>query len=615
MAPDATAPRLLKEDTTSLVAPARFFVSLAAISALAVGQIAPAFAEPLSKADYEACQARDEQGFRTAVAAITSQALRRGIANIDYLAIVGDAWRRGGMGDIVDKRIDAAVDEVAQETSWSNLLQSLANQQKAQELATAVAERVYRSDAMKNALQQLATDVGRDVGKQIEFASQDAAEPTLACLKAFVDTRYGSTVARAVTGEAGKEVGLNTEEAAAKIRPGAVLSESAGGIAGAVVLLMRRQLANMAERVGARLVGSVLARVVSVAAGGIGIVLIAKDIWDLRHGVLPIIATEMKSTENKQKVQEELANTFKEQIAAHVDEIGAATADRVLDVWRNFRSAHAAALDLSERNPQFKTFLDSLQPQTLPRLDEVVSLVLAAEGETGLIKRLKDGSLNEAVNVLPAPAMEIARQTRSIDLALKWSALAGSDLPKVVELGLYQRTTPEKLTPAALKRILSLDDRVAALRIAGLDAGARDMLFELNDDELKRLAHSLTEDELETLSRYLTGLQKEPREAVLRAVAANPARMQDLASDRVRVAVVASADQTAAVGMMLRSGGALDAGAIMSDLQLVADGRVSPVLVWEKHPAVIVAAFVLALVLLLMLRRLLFSRRRGQAAA
>ena len=134
--------------------------------------------------------------------------------------------------------------------------------------------------------------------------------------------------------------------------------------------------------------------------------------------MLPIIATEMKSKENKDKVQDELANTFTEQIAGHVHEIAAATADRVVDVWRNFRSAHAQALDLAVRNPQFEAFLDSLQPQTLPRLDEVVSLVRAAEGEAGLIKRLRDGTLNEAVNVLPAPAMEIARQTRSIDTAL-----------------------------------------------------------------------------------------------------------------------------------------------------------------------------------------------------
>ena len=92
------------------------------------------------------------------------------------------------------------------------------------------------------------------------------------------------------------------------------------------------------------------------------------------------------------------------------------------------------ALDLAERNERFKAFLDQLKPEALPRLDEVVSLVRGAEGEAGLLKRLDDGTLNEAVNVLPPPAMEIARETRSIDTALKWTALAGSQLPKVVEL-------------------------------------------------------------------------------------------------------------------------------------------------------------------------------------
>jgi hypothetical protein len=50
-------------------------------------------------------------------------------------------------------------------------------------------------------------------------------------------------------------------------------------------------------------------------------------------------------------------------------------------------------------------------------------------------------------------------------------------------------------------------------------------------------------------------------------------------------------------------------------VQLVADGRVSPVLLWEKHPALIVAAALAALVLLLMLHRLLFARRRPRAVA
>jgi hypothetical protein len=598
-----------------LLAYVRCLISFLVAFAIAAGQVSPSFAQPLSKADYEACQARDEASFKTAIQAISVRALQAGIANVDYRAAVGDQWRRIGMDKIVDDRVDLAIEEVRQETSWGNLLQSLANQQKAQELATAVAERVYRSDAIKSALEQLAIGVGNEVGKQMEFASQDAAEPALACLKAFVGARYGETASRAVVGDAGKEIALDPSKGAAEMSPGAVLRESSGGIAGAAVLLMRRQLANMAARVGQRLVGSVLARLVSVVAGGIGLVLIAKDIWDLRNGVLPIIATEMKSKENKDKVQEELAKTFAEQISGHIQEIGAATADRVIEIWRDFRSAHAEALALAERNPKFKAFVDSLAPAALPRLDEVVALLLASEGEAGILRRLNDGTLGTAINTLPAPAMDIARETRSIDAGLKWSALAGEDLTKVVELSLYRRTEPDQLSRASLQRLLALDDPLAIVRLASIDRGARDTLFELQDTDLKNLSRSLTEDELSSLSRYLTGLQKEPREYVLRTVAANPARIHSLSSERVRQAVVASADQSAAVSMMLRKGGAFDPAVIAEDLRLVADGRVSPILLWEKHPVVIVGLFFLALLLLLLLRRLLFARPRTRAAA
>ena len=244
-----------------------------------------------------------------------------------------------------------------------------------------------------------------------------------------------------------------------------------------------------------------------------------------------------------------------------------------------------------------------------------MALLLAGEGEAGILRRLDDGTLSTAINTLPAPAMDIARETRSIDAGLKWSALAGSDLPKVVELSLYRRTAPDQLSRASLQRLLALEDQLAIVRLASIDRGARDTLFELPDADLKNLARSLTEDELSSLSRYLTGLQKEPRERVLQAVAANPARIHSLSSERVRQAVVASTDQSAAVAMMLRSGGGFDPGAITQDVRLVADGRVSPILLWEKHPVVIVGLLFLALLVLLLLRRLLFTRPRSKAVA
>ena len=600
----------------SLVGRARSLISCSVVFALAATQVAPAFAtEALTKSEYEACQAREEPAFHAAIEAISIRALKTGIANVDFRAIVGDEWRRGGLDEIVDNRVDLAVEEVRQETSWANLLESLASQQKAQDLATAVAERVYRSDAMKTALETLAIGVGKEIGKQIQFATEDAAEPTLACLKAFVGARYGTTVARAVAGDANKGNTFDPDSATAQVSPGAVLRQSGAGIAGAAILIMRRQLANMARRVGQRIVGAVLARVVSVVAGGVGLVLIAKDIWDLRHGVLPIIATEMKSEDSKEKVQDELAKTFAEQISAHVNEIGDATADRVVDIWREFRNAHAQALELAARNDQFKSFIDTQPPEKLARLDEVVSLVIASEGKAGLLKRLNDGTLNEAVNELPAPALQIARETRSIDTGLKWYALAGDQIVQVVDLDIYRRTTPDKLTKASLQRILALNDRLAITRLVGIDRDARNTLFELPPAELTSLARSLTEDELATLARYLTGLRKEPRERVLRTVAADPTKMQSLSSERVRIAVVASADQTAAVTMMLRQDATLNPKAIVEDVGLVTGRRVSPILLWEKHPVVIVAGLVVVLILLLMLRRLLFAGRRTKQAA
>ena len=63
-------------------------------------------AAPITRAEYEACQARDEQGFRRAVEALTLKGLETGLANLDYRAIVADEWRRGNLDDIIDRQVD-----------------------------------------------------------------------------------------------------------------------------------------------------------------------------------------------------------------------------------------------------------------------------------------------------------------------------------------------------------------------------------------------------------------------------------------------------------------------------------------------------------------------------
>lgn len=561
----------------------------------------------LSRAQYEECQGRDEAGLKSAISAISAEALRAGVKSVDFKALVAEQWRKSGLDDVIDKRVDVAIEEVRTETSWSELLQSLAKPETSQKLATTVAERVYRSDAVKAAIESMAAGVANDVGETIEFASAEASSPLLECLKAFLGPRYGSAIAEAVAGDANKSLALDPQRGAGDVSVGAVLKESGGGIAGATLLVVRRQLANLATRVGQRLVGSVLSRLVSVAAGGVGLVLIAKDIWELRNGVLPIIATEMKSKATKEKVQEEIATSLSQQINDHLGDIAAASADHVVEIWQAFKRAHAVVLRIAESNDGFRTFLNAAKPDALVRLDEIVALVVAAEGEESVIKRLNDGSLNVAVHQMPEAAMGIARDTKSVAEALDWTALAASELATVLDLELHRRAKAADFTATSFRQLLALGDRTAIQRLAAAPREARETLLSLGTADLASLAKSLSDEELTSLAGYLSGLTEAPRARVLRAIAAQPAKMRVLASESVRNAIISSADQSAAADMMLRDSG-VSPRQLYDDAAAAWSGRINPWLIWHKHPIGVVGVLLFFALLIAWLGRLFRPR-------
>jgi nitrogen regulatory protein PII-like uncharacterized protein len=380
--------------------------------------------------------------------------LEKGLAGLDARGIVADEWRRGGLDQIIAREVDAAIEAVKDESSWGRLIESIVNPETARALATPVAERVFRSDALKRAMEELAVGVGREVGRRIELATGDAAQPAARCIEAYLGPRYGSTIAKVVAASGAREFAVDPAKAQATVTPGAVLAEGSGAIAGVVMVIVRREIALIANRIGQRLIGVALGRVVSSVVGGIGVVLIAKDVWDFRHGVMPIIAEEMKSPDTRAKVQAELAKSISEQLGDHSREIGSKTADRVVEIWHEFRRAHAKVVELTEREPAFKRLAESISPERVPRLDEAVAMILASEGEAGITRRLADGTLHQAVEKLPAAGFDIARDLRSLDQALKWVALAGDLLPRVAEDELHRRGAPETFTRGSLARLV-----------------------------------------------------------------------------------------------------------------------------------------------------------------
>jgi hypothetical protein len=85
--------------------------------------------------------------------------------------------------------------------------------------------------------------------------------------------------------------------------------------------------------------------------------------------------------------------------------------------------------------------------------------------------------------------------------------------------------------------------------------------------------------------------------------------LAEWAKPAVRDAVIASADQLAAVGMMLESSAVPNPSVVLAHTQLVLDGRIAPRLLWEKHAFAVMIAAVLCLLCALLLWRLLVGSR------
>jgi len=594
----------------------RQWVSGATALSVVIAMAAPSFAVEAQSGKAAGplpanCQVADEENFRAAIDSLTLAAISKGLEGVDFPALVNASWRQTGADLALDQRVTKSVAEIQEETSWATILQSLASRETAQALATAVAERTYRSEEMNKAIEAIAADVGKQISGRIELATLDAAAPAVACVRAFLGPRYGASITMLVADDTGKAFQQTAAVGSAAVSNTDLAIQSKELIAGAVVLVARRALSNLAKRIGQRVVGAVLGKIVSVVAGGIGLVLIAKDIWDMRSGILPIIDGEMRSDETKGKVKAEIAAAIGEQLQTHLKDISSGTAEHILDVWHEFKAAHAKVLELAEKQPAFKSFMDTVSVVQLPRVDRVVALVLASEGEPGVAKRLGDGTLDEAAKRLPDAVLDIATDTRSLDEAIGWQQLAGSEIGKVSANELHRIAKPKDFTADSLKRLLSLDDKFAVTRIGALPRDLREAVGGLTPERQRVLSRSLGTDEFNLFAGYVQGLKRNAAVRLISAVADDPSRMKQFSQSTLQQAVLNSRDQEAAVGLMLRDGSLFNLAALQQDVDLVTSGDVSPLLLWYKHTAAVSTGLGGSALLLLMLFRLFGGRRRG----
>ena len=584
----------------------------AAIANLVAQAPRAAFAQSPVVVTVNECRNLSDTDVRDRIHDLASTSLTAELTAIDYPALVNTYWAKAGVDARIDHEIDEAVAAVRSDTTWADRAYSTVSRSSAARYATAVADKAYNSEGFKDALNEVATGVAREAGDKIEKATARISNPIIACVQTALQSRYGNAIASVFAQESEKNLEANTGQAPVKIDTSTLALNNAASISGMVLIVTRRVIGQVVKSVGTRIAGIVASDIVSSVAGLVGLALIAKNIYDAGDGVFPIIAEQMKSDETKLHVKEEIGKTIQADISEQVGAIAQETSERLYAAWLDFKQRYNRLLALSEKHPAFAEFLKDRRLDQLRKLSQIVDILYGTEGEQKVLQRVANGSLNKALLDLSDAGLVIAEEQKSIDKALRWTAIAGRDLPRVVDLGVYRWLPVEGLTSENLQKILSINDKIAVSRIANLDPQARDFILSLPGGQMHELARRLNDRQLAAFADYERNLEPAAGRRLLRAVAEDPAVMMELTGEGLRDAILKSRDQLAALNMIIHDDASLtslfDYTRIFKDAELVQNGVVSFRVFWERYWAAILLGAFLLLVLLSWLRRLLFGR-------
>ena len=572
-----------------------------------------AFAQSPAVVTVDECRNLSDTDVRDRIRDLASTSLKSELTAIDYPALVSTYWAKADVNARIDREIDAAIAAVRGDTSWADRAYSTVSSSSAARYATAVADKAYNSEGFKDALNEVATGVAKDAGARIEKATANISNPVIACVQTALQSRYGDAIAAVFAKESEKNLEANAGQPPVKIDTSDLVASNAASISGMILVVTRRVIAKVVQSVGTRIAGVVASRIVSSVAGLVGLALIAKDIYDAGDGVFPIIAERMKSDETKLLIKDEIGKTIQTDIGQQVGAIAQETSERLYAAWLDFKQKYNRLLALSEKHPAFAEFLKDRRLDQLGRLARIVDILYGTEGEQKVLQRVADGSLNKALLDLTDAGLVIAEEQHSIEKALRWTSVAGRDLPRVVDLGVYRWLPVEGLTSENLQKILSINDRIAVARIANLDPKARDFVLSLPGDQMREFARRLNDGQLAAFADYERNLEPGAARRLLRAVVDDPSVMQGLTAQGLREAILRSRDQVAALNMIIHDDASLtslfDYTRTFKDAELVKNGVVSFRVFWERFWAAILLGAFLLLVILSWLRRLLFGSR------
>lgn len=472
---------------------------------------------PLQEYTYAECSRADEAAVEAEMSALAHAILVEESSALAIDSLVATIWRDTDADATFNAAVDAGIARVQAEEDYWGRLWSGWSAEKAEELASQVAIYAFEDAAFQAKLEEISTALAAGLVVELESAAARSASSALLCLQSYVGDQYSTTLFTAfeqsVSQELEAELDLSNADAAT-ISP---LDMHTKGLAGVGVIvatqITRRVAQSLAQKITGRLAGKIAGRVlgrlgssvIPYVGWAVGVGLLVWDLVEGSQGALPTIRDALQAEEVKQEVRVEIAAAVREGIAAEVETMASTLALTLVGQWQTFCTNNGDVCQLAAENSTFRTLLNNMPVTDLTRLVQLIGFFQAELEATQLATALDDGTLAKLVAAPPAADVILA-WSGSPATTMAWVELAGADLPRVVELQLYETIVPLQMTRLSLAALLAIDDNAIIHKLRVLPVEQLLVLLQLPTADLKQVVAITTPDELSWFADYLATL-------------------------------------------------------------------------------------------------------------
>ena len=525
-----------------------------------------------------------EEDLRREIADGARASMRAAAKEVDYTELVNDSWQAIRFDPKFARIVDAQIAILRQDRAYLERLLDGNIPSRAEEMAKKTADAVFSSPEFKALQTELQDEIGRRMEPLVADADIAAQSRAADCVRVFLGRRYASTVSAVFSAEA-RDAELKPNINVGSAGTTAAFS-LAGIVAGMLTIVFRRLVRRIVAAVVRRLAGAIAARLAAWASVVLGAALLVYELVAGADGVFPVIRDELTSPKTKTVIQkslvEELDKIAPEQLDGRAEEI----ASTMIIRWREFRANHRAVLDLAEREPKFRKFVEEQPPDAFERLSVVVGAIKSVPpgGDAAVLEALELGVLDKAIrlpNVVRLSETWTPLGVSVVDL-VAWRDRTGDRFDAALAARLPLHMKSDALSARALNRILGLDDPRAAERLARMSEPSLSEALALDDAQLLDLATRFDGRQLSGLFNALRPAESaDVRTNLLKTVLEKPGLISRL--DRAGDAVAASNKPSVALDILLSRASAWDPNALFSHFSSVAGGDVVPTVLFYRY--------------------------------